>query len=502
MSLMAIVDNQRVSKRLGDVLQGLDTKYAGLPISGMAIDSRKVREGDLFIACKGFSVDGRGFINEAASFGAAAILAEKDEQWHSDQECQGVPVIVVEGLPKKVSALAANFYDKPSERLPVIGITGTNGKTSCTQFISQLSTAMADSCATIGTLGAGVGDELDESVNTTPDPVTIQHLLHEWVNASVDLVAMEVSSHGLDQARVEHVDFKAAIFTNLTHDHLDYHGSFEAYGAAKQKLFNREGLDAAIINLDDPFSEKICASLYPETQLFTYAVNSDAADIRVSNVVYTETGMDCLIYSPWGEGQLSSHLIGRFNLSNLLAVIGALCYVGNSFTDVLAAIPKITSVAGRMERLSTFSDIHVFIDYAHTPDALESALEALQLHCAGDLWCVFGCGGDRDAAKRPVMGALADRIADHVVITTDNPRFESPQSIIDQIVEGVAGSGAIIEVDRAAAIEYAIVNAKPGDTILIAGKGHEDYQQVGEEKISFSDAKQARLALAKRRVHD
>jgi len=502
MSVMAILDDQRVSKRLGDLIEGIDPKYMGLPVTGMCIDSRNVREGDLFIACKGFHADGRGFINEAASFGAAAILAEKGDAWLNDQECQGVPVIVVDELPKKVSELAASFFDNPSLRIPVIGVTGTNGKTSCTQFILQLLIAMQKSAATIGTLGAGIGADLDESVNTTPDPVSIQHLLHNWVNKSVDLVAMEVSSHGLDQSRVEDVYFKAAIFTNLTRDHLDYHGSFEAYGQAKRKLFHREELEAAIINIDDPFSEALITSLYPQTQLYTYSLGNQSADIYAEDIVYSANGIECLICSAWGNASLKSHLIGRFNLSNLLGVIAALCSVGHSFERVVASVTKLAPVAGRMERLSTFSDIHVFIDYAHTPDALESALDALKLHCEGKLWCVFGCGGDRDSGKRAIMGAAADRLADHVVVTSDNPRFESPDKIIQQILEGMSNSTAVVEVDRALAIEYAIVNAEPGDTILIAGKGHEDYQQVGQEKLSFNDATQARLAMAKRRVHD
>lgn len=473
-----------------------------LEISGLSLDSREVQPGDLFFAVKGALADGRDYITTAIANGAAAVIADCDEQWSQHTTVNNVPVIVIDQLARKISAIAASFYDRPSEKIPVIGVTGTNGKTSCAHLMMQLMQQLNRHCGVIGTLGVGVNGALEEGVNTTPDAITLQKTIADWLAEGVDSVVMEVSSHGLEQGRVAALKFDHAVFTNLTRDHLDYHGSMQAYAAAKQRLFQMPGLTSAVINADDDYAATLMQSVPEGVDCFTYSCDPASAklehiDVWVEQIAFREAGISALLKSPWGEFQLDSSLLGAFNLSNLLAVFIVAVREGFNPEQVIAAIPALKTVPGRMERVASDEDVVAVVDYAHTPDALEKALTAMRQHTQGDLWCVFGCGGDRDSGKRPQMGAIAQRYADQVVVTSDNPRHEDAAQIINEILGGI-DRPTLVEEDRARAIEFAIASAKAGDSILVAGKGHEPYQQVGDQRIPFSDIQQVRLALKKR----
>ncbi len=475
----------------------LPTAPTGIAITGLALDSRRVQRGDLFLAYPGDSVDGRDFIAQAVASGAVAIAAEPGRQVQA-----AVPVIEVPGLRAQVSQIADRFYGSPSAALTVIGVTGTNGKTSVTQLIGQALRLAGRRCGVIGTLGASADGAIDTSGSlTTPDPVALQRQLAEWRDAGVDCVAMEVSSHGLDQGRVNGIRFRSAVLTNLSRDHLDYHGDMASYGAAKAKLFELPGLEFAVLNLDDAFGRELQQKLQGHLPALGYSLQR-AASLFVQRDHYRSDGVDADVVTPWGRLQLHSRLLGDFNLSNLLAVVAVLGQLGLDHRALERIAPQLRPIPGRMERVVVDgaggdSDIEVIVDYAHTPDALEHALRALRRHCAHQLWAVFGCGGDRDRGKRPLMGAVAEQLADHVVITSDNPRSETPQQIIDDIAAGLSRP-ALIEADRARAIALAVDRARAGDLLLLAGKGHEDYQQTGTEKLPFSDIDCARAALARR----
>ncbi|MBL4827184.1 MAG: UDP-N-acetylmuramoyl-L-alanyl-D-glutamate--2,6-diaminopimelate ligase [Spongiibacteraceae bacterium] len=494
---------QDAVKYLGELVTGIDSHYAHLPVSGLALDSRKVAEGDVFLAYPSHSVvggvDGRNFIDKAVAAGAVVVLVESDEAWVTVSDSKGIPVIPVDQLSRRVSAIADNFYDHPSHHIPVMGVTGTNGKTSCTQLMMQLLNGLHKRCGVIGTLGAGVDGQLDKASNTTPDGISVQRYLSQWCDKQVDAVAMEISSHGLEQGRVAAIRFQLALFTNLSRDHLDYHGSMQVYAAAKSKLFIMPDLQTAVINIDDPFSSTLIDLLESDVELIRYSMQDSSAHFFVSDIDYHQKGVNATLHGLGETVDLTSPLLGAFNLSNLLGVIASLVSVGSDVREILKAVPRLATVPGRMERISASSDITVVVDYAHTPDALEQALIAMRLHCGGKLWCVFGCGGDRDHGKRQQMGAVAQRCSDHVVITSDNPRSESAHAIIDDILCGV-DIPTEVQADRAAAIDFTIEHAKPGDCILIAGKGHEEYQHVGDQLLPFSDIKQARLALTRRGV--
>ena len=499
---------QLAAKQLGDLIGETDlgaplgTTVAAIEISGLRLDSRLVEAGDLFLACAGSLMDGRDFIEQAVERGAAAVLAECDEKWQRNNIYQGVPVIVVDGLPQKLSAIAGRFYNHPSAKLPLVGVTGTNGKTSCSHLLMQLMNRFRKSCGVIGTLGVGVDGLFDSGINTTPDAVAIQKDIAEWQQNNIDLVAMEVSSHGLEQGRVAALAFDQAIFTNLSRDHLDYHGTMESYGDAKARLFQMPGLKVAIINGDDPFSQQLLAQLPQSVTAYVYSICRERAcvpsvNVWVDDICYHDNGVNAQLHSPWGDFTLSSPLLGAFNLSNVVAVIIAAVNLGLPIAAVVEAVATLKTVAGRMERLPSSTGINAVVDYAHTPDALEHALQAVRQHTQGKLWCVFGCGGDRDQGKRPQMGEIAQRYADHVIVTSDNPRSENPNDIINEILGGI-DRPTLVEEDRARAIDFAIQQAAVGDSVLVAGKGHEDYQQIGAERIPYSDIKQVRLALAAR----
>lgn len=498
--MMALEKNQKI-KCLGDLLEGarsLEPVLAGVPILGLQLDSRAVKPDQLFIACKGAISDGRQFIREAVATGAAAVLAEHGDEWLEDTDCDGVPVLVVDGLAKKVSEIAGKFYGHPSIALPVIGVTGTNGKTTCTQLIAQFLVALDKRCGVVGTLGMGVNGRMTPTINTTPDALSVQQQLAQWNEDGVDAVAMEVSSHGLEQGRVAAIQFQVALFTNLSRDHLDYHGSMEAYGKAKLQLFLQPGLKTAVVNLDDPFSKNILEAIPQGVDVLTFSVDDKSADIYLKGTQFFPAGVESCLVSPWGEVPLQSPLFGAFNLSNLLGAIATLVVMGHDLSKLASVFAQLKAVDGRMEPVANDAGLVALVDYAHTPDGLSKALQAVRQHNSGRLWCVFGCGGDRDKGKRPEMGAIAEHWADYTVVTSDNPRNEEPQKILDQIVSGMHSLPDFIEPNREKAIAYAVAHAAEGDTVLVAGKGHEPYQQVGQQRLPFSDLQQLRLALSKR----
>lgn len=460
-------------------------------IKNICLDSRKVQPGDLFLAFPGSTSDGRQFISAAIAQGAAAIVAESEQfHLHASLVDERIPCLLMPQLHTQVGMIAARFYGEPSRQLQMVGVTGTNGKTSTTHFIAQaLNHIQAKQCAVIGTVGYGLPDALHENTHTTPDAVVLQKMLADFIQTGIKTVAMEVSSHALVQHRVAAIHYNIGVFTNLTRDHLDYHGDMAHYGAAKQKLFTDFPLRHAVINLSDPFAASLIRALPKEVSLITYSVDNSQANVWVSDIRVERGGMQAKLHTPWGEGDLRCGLLGRFHLHNLLAVIGTLGALNIPFPQILGAIAQLQGVAGRMQALTAPNQPLVVVDYAHTPDALMKALTTLRELTHGKLWCVFGCGGNRDAGKRPMMGSIAEQYADKIIITDDNPRHEDPHSIVTAIVEGIANKQkVVIQHDRRQAIEYAIQQATSEDTILIAGKGHEPYQQIGDEKMPFDDA--------------
>ena len=484
---------------LGALVAGIDAQLPAqdVQVSGLRLDSRQVQPGDLFIAVKGVQHDGVTFIAQAVANGAAAVVVDQTVAVESS-----VPLVRVNNLAEFISDIAGAFYGHPSHALRVTGITGTNGKTTCSQLLARLLEQLGEPSAFIGTMGYALARPAAELVDTgltTPDAIAVQRIMAELAAQGARQICMEVSSHSLDQRRVAGVAMDTAIFTNLSHDHLDYHGDFNSYAAAKSRLFAMQGLSQAVVNWDDPVGRLILANLAADVQGISYSLEDAEAAVYCSNITLDSNGLRATIHSPWGRGELVSQLYGRFNLANLLAVISAACLQGFSLQDVLAKVPGLTAVCGRMELLNPHSGPHVVVDYAHTPDALEKALAALRVHCDGQLWCLVGCGGDRDRAKRPLMGAIAERGADHVLVTSDNPRTEQPMQIIEDILRGINDRAAVaVEVDRATAIRRAICQAKPRDVVLVAGKGHEDYQIIGTQKLPFSDQQQAFAALRER----
>ncbi|MEP3855991.1 UDP-N-acetylmuramoyl-L-alanyl-D-glutamate--2,6-diaminopimelate ligase [uncultured Porticoccus sp.] len=476
----------------------LSAALAGTPVKGLCLDSRLLEPGQLFIAIPGTRTDGRDYLSQVLASGAVAALAEAD-----GLDCQDPRVIPVEGLNRQLSELAGRFYGDPSASLSLTGITGTNGKTTCSLLLTQLFSLAGYPAGVIGTLGCGVARDgqvaLTETGMTTPDAITLQALLADFVNASVERVAMEVSSHSLDQCRVSALEFDTAVFTNLSRDHLDYHGDLVSYAHAKSRLFTLPGLAHAVINIDDPVGAEMTLQLPPSVALCTYSLCNPAATVYASDITFSVSGLQANVVTPWGEGLLVSPLLGRFNLQNLLAVLAAACIQGLTLEQVLSVLPGLQSVIGRMEKITKGVGPMVIVDYAHTPAALEQVLLTLREHCKGQLWCVFGCGGDRDRGKRGQMGAIVSQLADRTIVTSDNPRSEKPDEIIADIVRGVAEGAAVDAIaDRALAIQSAVWEAADADIVLIAGKGHEHYQLIGAERLPFSDQAQARLALKQR----
>ena len=456
-------------------------------VTGLALDSRKIKPGDIFFAYPGTATDGRKFIDNAIINGAVAIIAEQGFNFKKFP----IPLIHTTDLQNKVGHIAARFYSSPSKtsisNSIIIGITGTNGKTTCSQLIARCLQESHMPCATIGTLGFGFPDQLSSFDLTTPDPILLQKQLSLFREQGVKAIAMEVSSHSLTQGRLAGTDFQIAIFTNLSRDHLDYHGDMENYWQAKRRLFTDFKIQTAIMNIDDQYGIRLQNDIKREVRQITYSLMNTKADIFTSNVELTNQGIKATVHTPWGKGIIHSCLLGRFNLSNLLAVIACLGSLEISLPEILMNITKMPRITGRMQAFGGDKQPLVVVDFSHTPDALAQALQALKEHCQGELWCVFGCGGNRDQGKRPQMAAIAERYADHIIITNDNPRHEDPEKIIQDIKTGLLCPQAVkVELDRRAAMTYAIQRAKAQDIILIAGKGHETYQQIGDKKIPFN----------------
>jgi UDP-N-acetylmuramoyl-L-alanyl-D-glutamate--2,6-diaminopimelate ligase len=471
--------------------QLLALHYSSLPqqgeqiITGLALDSRQVKPGDIFFALAGTRSHGEIYLKSALEKGAVAVLKESNTtllEWLPGN----LPCIHLPDLSNIVGEIAARFYGYPSQHQTVIGVTGTNGKTSITHFLAQILHTKAPA-GLIGTLGYGIYGALQPATHTTPNAIDLQQLFAQFQAQQVATVVMEVSSHALAQGRVNGIRFDTAVFTNLTRDHLDYHHTMQAYGEAKLQLFTKQGLKTAVVNLDDPFGNNVLTHLASTVTPLTYSLQNNHAEVFARIQAYNSQGCQLTVHTAWGNGQLQTPLFGPFNISNLLATLTVLLNQGWHLTTLLEQMQTLQTVPGRMELLKLAGQPTVIIDYAHTPAALENTLLALREHFKQHiLWCVFGCGGDRDQGKRPLMGEIAQRYADKVIITDDNPRHESSQSIINDILRGCPQPQAVIP-DRRQAISYALQHAQPSEVVLIAGKGHEQYQQVGEQKLFFSD---------------
>ena len=465
----------------------------GAMIERLTADSRRCAPGTAFFAYPGEKADGRHYIGDALARGAAAVVWEADGfQWRNDWR---IPNLAVPGLKQRAGVLASDFHGRPSEHLWMCGVTGTNGKTSCSQWIAAALGRHGVRTGVIGTLGSGFPGTLREAGNTTPDAIELQATLRELRTSGARAVAMEVSSHGLVQGRVNGVRFSSALFTNLSHDHLDYHGTMQAYGEAKAQLFLMDGLQSAVLNLDDPFGRDLARRLAGRVRTIGYSLQQIERGV-VDSAISVNSALE--LESSFGKGRLVSRQVGRFNVSNILGVVGVLIAHGLQLRDALALVADLPDVPGRMEVVGERP--LVVVDYAHTPDALEKVLATLRpvaTQRKGNLVVVFGAGGDRDPAKRPVMGAAASRGADRVFITSDNPRSEDPAAIIDAVARGASGSPRL-EPDRRRAIEAAVSEAAAEDVVLIAGKGHESYQEIRGQRQPFSDQAVARAALGMR----
>lgn len=471
-------------------------------VSAVALDSRQVVPGAVFLACQGLTVHGLQYLHQALRLGATAVLWEPAPGVSAPSVPAGVTALAVPDLSRQAGRIAARFYGEPARQLQVIGVTGTNGKTSCSQLLAQALTRRGARCGVLGTLGYGLYGELTPGSHTTPDAVRMQAMLAEFRDLGATHASLEVSSHALDQGRVAGTRFAVAVFTNLSRDHLDYHGDLVHYAAAKQKLFLTEGLGAAVVNRDDETGRAILRTLPAGVRGIAYGeqrqnLPAGVQTLDLENLELHAAGMTLRIGGAFGRGELRARLLGRFNAQNLLAVLGALLALDVPFAEALELLAESRTVPGRMECFGgTDARPLVVVDYAHTPDALRQALTAARAHCRGRLICVFGCGGDRDRGKRPEMGALAERLADEVFVTDDNPRTENPAAIVAEILAGMTHREQItVEHDRARAIGRALERARPGDVVLVAGKGHEDYQIIGTEQRPYSDRDTVRRLL-------
>jgi len=461
-------------------------------------DSRAVEAGVAFAAYPGTARDGRAFIGDAVARGAAAVLCEAgDFEWNAQWP---TPNASVHGLKHALGSIADFLYGSPSRDLWMVGVTGTNGKTSCAHWIAHALERCGRRTAILGTLGNGLVGALSPASNTTPDPCVLHELLAQLKHAGARALAMEVSSHGLDQGRVNGVKFDVALFTNLSRDHLDYHATMAAYGAAKARLFAWPGLKAVVLNAEDDFGRSLIDDARRRGQrLVSYGLAG--ADISATSLAMGRRGLALSVATPWGRGEVETGLVGAFNASNLLGVLGVLLVSDVPLAAALEALAHLEPPAGRMQRLGGGEAPLVVVDYAHTPDALEKALSALRpaVRAGRELRAVFGCGGDRDRGKRPQMGRIAATLADRVYVTNDNPRSEDPQTIAQAVVQGIRETGNRryrVELDSGAAIRLALEDAQVGDVVLIAGKGHEPYQETAGVRRPFSDLAAAREALS------
>ncbi|MGO9804029.1 MAG: UDP-N-acetylmuramoyl-L-alanyl-D-glutamate--2,6-diaminopimelate ligase [Steroidobacteraceae bacterium] len=483
------------ARPLGELTQGLLAVPAGILVSDVTADSRAVTPGALFLACRGRTHHGVKFAAEAASRGARAVLYEPDgvDARELPRSAPGTFVAGLARLSERAGLIADRFFGAPSAQLTVAGITGTNGKTTCAWLLAQALEACGRPAAYMGTLGFGRPPQVTPTLHTTPDAISVQRQLRALRALGAECVCMEVSSHALDQSRVNGVRFNTAAFTNLTRDHLDYHGTMAAYGAAKARLFSFEGLVHRVINIDDPFGEQLAALASPARLTVTTrtaAARPQAAQfVRAARVTPDTGGLAIAIDSSFGSADLAVRLIGEFNVDNALTVLAVLLAWGVPLATAVRALARCRPASGRMEMFGGRGrSALAIVDYAHTPDALANALRAARLHCAGKLRVVFGCGGDRDAGKRPLMGRIAAELADDLIVTDDNPRSEDPARIVADIVAGIGALvPLVVEHDRALAIRLGLARSVPDDVVLIAGKGHEDYQIVGGVRRPFRD---------------
>jgi UDP-N-acetylmuramoyl-L-alanyl-D-glutamate--2,6-diaminopimelate ligase len=474
---------------LNDLLLG--DAHPNINITGITLDSRAVQTGNVFIALAGSQQHGLVYAEQAIKQGAAAIVYDPAGGGveYAARISTDIPMLAIENLGKQLGDIAARFYGDPSSLMTVIGITGTNGKTSCSQFLSQL---LAD-CGIIGTLGWGEWGNLHKTLNTTPDALAIQHIFAELLASGKKTVAMEVSSHGLEQGRVNGVRFDGAVFTNISRDHLDYHGSMENYLQAKLALLSTPDLGFVVVNLDDDYSEQILAAVPDSVRVWgvTHAAATSKVHelISATDIVNHLGGIEFTVSWRGESYPVSIPLYGDFNVENVLCVLAVMLALNVLFKQACQRLSQLQAVAGRMQRLGGGDKPLVFVDYAHTPDALEKVLASVRKHCTQDLWLVFGCGGNRDAGKRAMMGACAEHGADKIIVTDDNPRFENSRDIIEAILSGCEHPETItVQAERALAIQTAITQAQAGDCVIIAGKGHEDYQEINGERQPFSDS--------------
>ena len=483
----------------------------GVTITRMVTDSRAVTPGDTFVAYPGFEADGRQFIAQAIARGANAVIWEaRGFSWNPAWQ---VPNLALEDLRLHAGEIADYVYGKPTQKLWMVGVTGTNGKTSCSHWIAQALTAQERKSAVIGTLGNGFPGVLQPTLNTTPDAILLHGLLANYQMHGAQAVVMEVSSHALEQGRVHGVKYDVALLTNLSRDHLDYHGDMQHYAAAKRRLFDWHQLKYAVINLDDTFGAELAVQLQDaEVEAIGYGLTDAALSLAERlglRMVYGSAlrmdaqGLSLQVNSSWGRAELHSAMVGRFNASNLLGTLGVLLVSSMALADAVRELAQVAAVPGRMQAFGGNGRPAVVVDYAHTPDALEKVLQTLREvtgESGGKLICVFGCGGARDRGKRPMMGTVASKFADACIVTSDNPRDEKPGDIIAAIVSGMAGQNYQVIEDRAAAITHAIASAGAADTVLVAGKGHEDYQEIMGVKYPFSDIEIVQRALELRPV--
>ncbi|NEX64510.1 UDP-N-acetylmuramoyl-L-alanyl-D-glutamate--2,6-diaminopimelate ligase [Noviherbaspirillum galbum] len=499
----------------GAVTGVTDWLRAHAPQAGLSSDSRAIRPGDVFFAFPGDAADGRRFIENAIEAGAKAVVFDEDGfDWRAEWP---LPHLAVSGLKALSGPVANAWYGRPDAAMFSVAVTGTNGKTSCSQWVAKAISQLGENAAVIGTLGTalyrkGAHAGFSETGYTTPDAIVLQRRLAGLRDAGARAVAIEASSIGIAQGRMDGMHVDVAVFTNLTRDHLDYHGDMAAYEAAKRRLFDWPGLQAAVVNLDDDAGMRLVKyiqSTHPQVRLIGYTLQERQLEggklLRAADIRSAQGGTSFRIEGNFGSGQVKTKLVGNFNVSNVLAVLGALMAKGADFKSAIDALESLAAVPGRMQQLGGQEAPLIVIDYAHTPDALEKTLSTLRevaKQRAGELWCLFGCGGDRDPGKRPQMGK-ASELADRIVATSDNPRSEEPAVILEQIVQGIAVEKRGAEVlqvieDRATAILWAVRHAAKNDVVLLAGKGHEPYQEIKGKKLPFLDADHAALALAAR----
>jgi len=491
---------QSLLSLLSPWLENLTTGYEHdilqkIEVTNLELDSRKITKGDTFVAIVGHAIDGRKFISKSIEEGASSVIAQACQNHvHGTVEFYfGCPVIYVEHLNVRLSELSARLYQNSTH---IIGVTGTNGKTTITQLIAQWIELLGKRAAVMGTTGNGFLGELELAENTTGSAIDIQRTLARLSDLGADYAALETSSHGLVQGRVKTLPFSAGVFTNLSRDHLDYHGTMKAYAEAKLTLFTQHLCENAIINADDEVGFYWLKQLANATAVSIESVPPHPRSLWAKKVEYSDSGIKLLFDGYWGEGELTVPLIGDFNASNVLLSLATLLSLGFSKLALIEHAPMLQPVIGRMELFQVKNKAKIVVDYAHTPDALEKALRALRVHCSGQLWVIFGCGGDRDVGKRPMMAEIAERLADKVIITDDNPRNESPQAIFQQMLSGMKHPNFVLTLhDRFQALKTASDSAENDDIILLAGKGHEDYQVLNNETIHYSDRESALKVL-------